>query len=234
MVLCAGGKKLGGIPVCLNRHPDGLLLAEKSIQGIFSENYDKILYVFTKDDDEDFGLSDIILSELGKKYPVEALVLPKKTDGPASTVYQTIKQSGLEGCFAVRDCLNGIKLKEDGDGNYVAGLDLSKYDGEVLFPRSKSFIIINEQYQVLDIIEKKFRSDVISVGLYGFGDVKDYCMAYEHLSDGTYPVEKLYVSHVISYLIGYDRAIFHCLDVLEHDDWGSEDTWNILKKKYGD
>ena len=42
IVLCAGGRLINGLPIFLNRHPDGKLLAEKAIEGILAESYNRI------------------------------------------------------------------------------------------------------------------------------------------------------------------------------------------------
>lgn len=232
IVLCAGSRMIEQKPLFLNRHPNGKLLAEKAIEGIFPELYDRIVYAILGETDEKYNAKSILLQELGERYPVEVAVLNEGTSGPADTVYKTIEYSNILGEFDVRDSLNCIKLEKRISGNFIAGLDLTKYEKEVFRVRTKSFIVINEQRQVLDVVEKKFRSDVISVGLYGFKNVNDFNLAYERLGDRNYPIKKLYLSNIISYLIGYKQRVFHCAEVLEHEDWGSPETWNTLQKKY--
>lgn len=84
----------------------------------------------------------------------------------------------------------------------------------------------------MDIVEKKLRSDIISVGLYGFKNTKDFLIAYMHLSDKHYPIEKLYPSHIISYLIGYRRSVFKCSEICNYEDFSSDEAWAVLQKKY--
>ena len=76
-----------------------------------------------------------------------------------------------------------IEITKNMNGNFVSGLDLTTYNQDVFKVRTKSFIVTNEQNQILDIIEKKFRSDIISVGLYGFKNTNDFIEAYRNLSD---------------------------------------------------
>jgi len=85
---------------------------------------------------------------------------------------------------------------------------------------------------VLDIIEKKFRSDDIAVGLYGFRKASDFIAAYTRLNDKNYPMSKLYVSHLISYLIGYKERVFNCIPVLKYEDWGSGTAWTQVQRQY--
>lgn len=230
LVLCAGSRKVNHLPVFLNRHPDGKLLAEKAIEGIFSETYQKIVYVITMSIDQEYDARKKLLSGIDRD--IEVICLLKETNGPADTVFQAIKQAGISGEFAVRDCLNSIEIEKNVYGNFISGLDLTTYNQDVYKVRTKSFIVVNEQNQILDIIEKRFRSDVISVGLYGFKNTDDFLMAYEKLSDPSYPIKKLYISNIISFLIGYSQRIFHCVPVNKHEDWGSLETWNLLQREY--
>lgn len=232
ILLCAGEKAINNIPVFLNRHPDGKILAEKAIEGIFVESFDEVIFTVLKSVNEKYQVEKILNTEISSHNNIRIFELDKPTSGPAESVYLTIKGANIEGEFAVRDSLNGITISNEFTGNYVAGLDLTKYEDDVFNVRSKSFIVTNEQGQVLDVIEKRFRSDIISVGLYGFKKTSDYIMAYEKLNDINYPISKMYLSNVISYLIGYKQRVFHCASVSFHEDWGSIETWSRIEKKY--
>lgn len=230
LVLCAGNERINHIPVCVNRHPDGRMLAEKAIEGIYSKTYQRIIYVVTESIDKEFNVKKSLLKEIHRN--IEVVCISEETNGPADTVYWAIKQAQIQGEFVVRDCSNSIEIENNIYGNFVSGLDLTTYSQDVYKVGTKSFIVVNEQNQVLDIIEKRFRSDVISLGLYGFKSADDFLMAYEKLNDPAYPISKLYLSNIISYLIGYDESIFHCVPVTHYEDWGSFETWNQIQRKY--
>ncbi|MCI8662887.1 MAG: hypothetical protein HFG69_06455 [Hungatella sp.] len=232
VVLCAGSRTVNGHPLFLLRHPDGKLIAEKVIEGIFPESYDRIVYVVLEETDQAFGAAARILNSVGRNYPVEVLQLPEKTGGPAETAYYAVKKVEIKGQLSIRDSHSYIALSEKMTGNCVAGLDLMKYEKTIDNLRSKSFIVLNEQKQILDVVEKRFCSDVISGGLYGFKQAADFVMAYEKLSNPDYPIQELYVSHIISYLIGYSRRVFHCASISEFEDWATPDSWMRIQKKY--
>lgn len=232
IVLCAGGRIINNQPVFLNRHPDGKLLAEKAIEGIYANSYDEIIFTILREVEEKYSVTKLLKTEIDKTHKIKLAILESSTMGPAESVYRTINMFNIEGEITVRDSLNGIKLQEEIRGNFVAGLDLTKYVEDIFNVRSKSFIVTNEQGQVLDIIEKRFRSDLISVGVYGFKKASDFLMAYENLNDYSYPIKKLYLSNIISYLIGYKQRIFHCIQTVFHEDWGFPETWNKLQNKY--
>ena len=232
LVLCAGNQMVDNRPLILSRHPDGKMIAEKVIEGVHPEDYDRIIYVMREEMNAQHNAEDRILKEIGKRYPIEIAKLKAKTSGPAETAYKAIQNCRIDGEIAVRDSHSFIQLGQNVHGNFVAGLDLIKQEETIDNLRSKSFIVVNKQQQILDIVEKRFCSDVISGGLYGFKDAEDFLSAFEKLNDDDYPIKKMYVSHIISYLIGYSKRIFHCADISSFEDWSAQNSWMRIQRKY--
>lgn len=231
IVPCVGRKIINGIPQYLNRHPNGQLLIERSIEGVFSEEYNRVLVVLLEEDVREYDAERVIAAEL-KNYPIEIVALNDMTSGPAETVYQAIKMADVSGAVVVKDADNYLKTEQIPLGNFVAGLELNTWERDVHNLRNKSFLVVNEQGNLLDIIEKQVRSDVICLGLYGFKNAGDFMKAYEHLNDASYPISKLYVSHIISYLIGYSGRVFRYVASLEYENWGDERLWKDLQRDY--
>lgn len=231
IVPCMGRKLANGIPQYLNRHPNGKLLIERSIEGVYTEQYEKVLIVLLAEDEERFHSKAIIYHEV-KKYPIEIVTLAEMTSGPAETVYEALRRTNITGAIVVKDADNYLRTEKVPQGNFVAGLDLNKWERDIHNLRNKSFLIVNEQGNLLDIIEKQVRSDVICLGLYGFKKAEDFIKAYEHLNDASYPITKLYVSHVISYLIGYSGRVFRYVPSLEYENWGDERLWKDMQRDY--
>lgn len=229
---CLGRKFINHIPQYLVRHPNGKILLERSLQGIFAENYDRILIVLLQEDIELYNAKDKILSELKNKYPLEIVVLQNMTGGPAETVYTVLKKCNVTGAVVVKDSDNYIKIENQMTGNFVAGLDLNDWERDVHNLRNKSFLVLNEQKNILDIIEKQIKSDVICLGLYGFKNANDFMYAYEKLNDESYPINKLYLSHIISYLIGYFGKVFRYISATEYENWGDERLWKDMQRDY--
>lgn len=231
IVPCMGRKLANGIPQYLNRHPNGKLLIERSIEGVYTDHYEKVLIVLLAEDEERFRSKSIIYHEV-KKYPIEIVTLDEMTSGPAETVYEALKRTKTIGAVVVKDADNYLRTENVPQGNFVAGLDLNKWERDIHNLRNKSFLIVNEQGNLLDIIEKQVRSDVICLGLYGFKKAEDFIKAYEHLNDASYPITKLYVSHVISYLIGYFGRVFHYIPSIAYENWGDERLWKDMQRDY--
>ncbi|MDD3141280.1 MAG: hypothetical protein PHX08_20245, partial [Lachnospiraceae bacterium] len=231
IVPCVGRKFANGMPQYLNRHPNGKLLIERSIEGVYIEDYQSVLIVLFEEDIKKYHAESIILNEV-KKYPIKIVSLSEMTSGPAETVYEAIKRMSITGEIVVKDADNYLKINEIPQRNFVAGLDLNIWEQDVHNLRNKSFLIVNEQGNLLDIIEKQVRSDVICLGMYGFKSAEDFVKAYEHLNDTSYPISKLYVSHIISYLIGYAGKVFHYVSSIEYENWGNERLWKDLQRDY--
>lgn len=231
IVPCMGRKMVNGIPQYLNRHPNGKRLIERSIEGIYTDQYKRVLIVLLAEDEEKYHAKLIISNEV-KGYPIEIIALDEMTSGPAETVYKAIIKANVTGEVVVKDADNYLKIKEIPQGNFVAGLDLNIWERDIHNLRNKSFLIVNEQGNLLDIIEKQVRSDVICLGLYGFKKAEDFVKAFEHLNDANYPITKLYVSHVISYLIGYLGRVFHYVSSREYENWGDERHWKDMQRDY--
>ena len=91
IVPCMGRKLANGIPQYLNRHPNGKLLIERSIEGVYTDQYEKVLIVLLAEDEERFHSKSIIYQEV-KKYPIEIVTLDEMTSGPAETVYEALRR----------------------------------------------------------------------------------------------------------------------------------------------
>ncbi len=230
IVPCIGRSLLDGKPKYLARHPKGKLLLEKCIEGLPLDIFDRIIFSVLKEDQELYNAVNIICETLNEN--VEIVFFDNETSGPAETIYETIKRANIEGSVVIKDCDNYLKVKNLEYKNFVAGLDLNEWKKDIHQLRNKSFLVINEQKQVLDIFEKQFKSDVISLGLYGFNDANDFILAYEKLNDISYPIKKLYVSHIISYLIGYVQRVFIYIPCLEYENWGNEKVWIDVQKSH--
>ena len=230
IVPCMGKKKIDGIPQYILQHPCGKMNLLRCVEGIWSEQYDKLLVVLGREDEEKFPVERIIRDAF-KSHPIEIVILDEDTSGPAETVYQAIKKANITGAIVIKDNDSYIQA-EVPEGNFVVGLDLNTWEKDIYNLRNKSFLLINEQKNILDIIEKRICSPVIGIGLYGFKHSSNFVKAYERLNDPNYPITGLYISHIISYLIGYSNKVFRYVNATEYENWGSDRLWRELKEEY--
>lgn len=181
-----------------------------------------------KEHDEKYGASDVLINKIpalmNENVPhITAVILPEKTKGPADTVYQVLKFTDDftdDGAFLVKDC-DSYFDHHIVKGNYICVSRIQDHD--VLRRLSaKSFVQVNDQGLVTDIIEKKVVSDTFCVGGYKFARRSEYMEAYEAIKNST---EEIFVSHVIQYMISQGKQ-FTVQPVSEYVDVGTIDEWN--------
>jgi len=233
IVPCAINRIIGGEPLGVKRHPLGRLVVHQCFYNLDLGRFDSIIIALNQKEEAAYGIREKICKELQDYDKVKVTILDEETSGPAETVYQTIAKENVTGSLVLKDSTNYIDISEDMYGkNFIAGINISSWPEDIHDIRRKSFIKVNEQAKVLDIIEKKVKSEIIGAGLYGFKDAKDYCEAYEKLNNSVHPLRSLYVSHIISYLIGVYGKVFHYLPVTEFEDWSSEKCWLDIQARY--
>ncbi|MBR5913842.1 MAG: hypothetical protein IKZ58_05730 [Selenomonadaceae bacterium] len=216
-------------------YPDGKIMLEKSIEGLDLNYFDKVIITIVKEHAEKFFadkiLEDIFHFQTSEKFHL--CILDDFTSCQAETIHKTLKLCDVTGDFAVKDSDNYIKISIPclEKRNFVTGINIETFPHEIRRLGSKSFITVNEQNVILDIIEKKIKSGNISVGLYGFDDAELFHGAYLHLNSTSVPHHEIYLSHIISYLIGIGQAIYQYLEAEDYEDWGTIQDWDIVLKK---
>lgn len=171
-----------------------------------------------KEHDEKYHAKDFIQHELGED--VNIVILDEPTRGPAETVYEIIKRSGLsQQEILIKDCDSFFDHEID-SGNYVCVSDIIKH--EVLKKlSSKSFVIANEQSIITNIIEKQVVSNTFCVGGYKFESAKAYTESYEEICQYT---GEIFVSDVIGRMIDKNH-LFTKKEVTNYFDVGTAQDW---------
>ena len=237
IVPCAGRSTRfpGMAPKWLLRYPDGKLMIEKSVEGLDLNSFDDVIITIVKEHAEKFSADKILENIFHFKTSTNfhLCILDNFTSCQAETVAETLELCGVKGDFAVKDSDNYIKVSVPpaGNGNFVTGINIETFPKEIRRLNSKSFLTVNEQGIILDIIEKKIKSQFISIGLYGFADSEMFCNAYRHLNSTSDPCKEIYLSHIISYLIGKGQAVYRYLEAEDYEDWGTVQDWNIVLDK---
>lgn len=230
IVPCCGRNFIGNLPRWLLPYPPNDILLGKCLKKLGIENYDRIIVSILQTDLNVCSIDDL------KKYvdeKVEFCVLEKETTGPADTIYETIVKSGVTGSIEIKDIDILFERPLITHRNFVTGIHLFDYDSDLKSVRNKSFITRNEQNSILDIIEKTIKSDIISMGLYGFSNAKSFCDAYMNLKENFLNQEKIYVSHVIAYLIGVNNKVFNYVEINDYISIEQEKDYEKLIKCKG-
>ncbi len=187
----------------------------------------------------DFDLSDIvitILQEHEQRYDavvglqrafgrkIEIVVLKEQTASQPATVAETLRNTGLDEPFLVKDSDNCFKLSELNQAyNYVSVASLNEFDQ--INPRNKSYVQVDENDVLTAIREKTVISDLFSVGGYFFRSPKEYLSMFERLqAERTKWQHELYISDVIGGLI-LQGSPFRARRVTNYEDWGTIQEW---------
>lgn len=227
-----GRKLFLGLPQWISEFPTGETLLESGLKNINLDIYDKIVVVILKKELTIPGSLEII-KRIELRYPTLCFFyLDILTNGPAETVYRVINQLKITGNLIVKDVDAVFSFDSSTFDNFIVGTNIIRYQSDIAHLLQKSFLILNEQRQILDVIEKKIKSEFISMGMYGFRDARLFKKAFEQLSDVSYPIKKIYISHIISYLIGRYGESFSYSELKEFCSFDSEHDWIKMLKKY--
>ena len=189
-----------------------------------------LIVTILKEHDEKFDARAALRSAFGGK--VEVVVLDKPTANQPETVSNTLRITGLDEPFLVKDSDNCFALTNiDRPHNYVCCESLNSF--EAINPRNKSYIRTDESGVIMAIREKQVISDLFSVGGYFFVSPQRYLDTYEDLTSMQDEVlGELYTSDIIARMIlGGDP--FSSVRVSEYEDWGTLKEWRSKLQKTG-
>lgn len=218
-------------PKWMLTHPDGKLMIEKALGGLDIDSFDRIIITIVKYHAEKYE-ADVILSQVFKDVPkVELCILDDFTSSASETIYSTINEMDIKGSFVVKDSDNNVGVElPDNISNSIVGYDLYKHPDVSNIP-SKSFLIVNKQGIIDDIIEKRVVSNIICLGVYLFEDAEIFKYAYEDLLSKNISGE-LYVSHIISYILSKKNKSFLYIEANDYEDWGTISEWEQVQNQY--
>lgn len=201
---------------------DGIIVCIKSILGLDLSQFANIYFTILKKHDDAFFVSESLYMQckrLGLKN-VKVVVLENPTCDQAETVYQTILSEHISGGIYIKDADSYFKSQEP-MRNGVAICPIE--DLEILSPKDKSYVAVDDMYYITNIIEKAVVGHYISAGGYAFENACDFCTYYERLRG----YGRLYLSHII-YAMLLDKKAFRPFIVSDYKDWG---TKNMLTGK---
>jgi hypothetical protein len=219
-------------PKWLLTHPDGELMLQKAIAAIDLNQFDQVYIIIVKQHDREYDAS-LILRQVFPQEKIKIHILDDFTSCVGETIYLALKNNKINGEIVIKDSDNYVKADYSKRGNYVVGLDITNKDISRL--SAKSFIKINENNIITDIIEKKVQSNIISLGIYGFESAELFTGAYTSLKNEDFISTvggEIYVSHIIAYLIGMGKTFFSYYEAQEFEDWGTLEDWIKVQQKH--
>ena len=215
-------------PKWMLTHPDGDLMIKKAVESIRGVSLKDVIITILKEHEEKYDIIRGLRENIGND--INVVVLDEPTKSQSETVYETIKRAGIKESFIVKDSDNIFSLEGPGEKfNYICYSNLQEYSE--INPSNKSYIVMNEQGIINEIVEKKIVSQTFNVGGYYFVDVKQFMDAYETLSSRLAGTE-LYLSSIVEYLILNRGAVFFGKKISDYCDWGTLQDWQKYRAKF--
>lgn len=205
---------------------DGELMIEKSLTPYLGKH--PIWIGILQEHETKYGVLEIFNSIFGEM--VNVVVIPEFTRGPADTVLQIIKNGkiNLESSILIKDCdsffTHPTKLT---NGNHIY-VDSLTNNPEIRAAANKSYVNVNDQMIVNNIIEKKIVSEWFCVGGYQFSTARVYVDICENLLNQI--KTEIYVSAVIDYMLSFG-IVFSAKTVKNWVDVGTKDDWHKYNNK---
>lgn len=234
LIIPMGGKSSrfpGMRPKWMLTHPStGNLMCVESIQGINLDFFDTIYFVILKQHDELYSASRAIIKSLEKTKSaysiidkVKITILDNPTESQSETVYEAISKENINGFIYVKDSDGYFECQIDSEENQVTYFDLNNIDE--INARSKSYIELDSNGVIINMVEKRVISSSFCVGGYGFNSSIEFCNYYNRIK--VLPGE-CYISNVIFEMI-LEGEKFIGNESSGFLDWGTIKSWNDYK-----
>lgn len=191
----------------------GIMLCLKAITGINYKDFDNIYFTLLRKHVEAFNVDSILRLQF-KRLGIDKadiVILDEPTVSQPETVAKTIEAKGLGGSIFIKDAdnfFNATIYPENG----VAVFPLENL--EIVDPRNKSYVAVDDMQYVTNIIEKRIISNLFSAGGYSFANCETFMNIfnkYKHLGN-------LYLSHLI-YALLLEGENFRPIKVTDYVDF---------------
>ena len=204
------------------------LMVTEAISGLNLDFFDNIYFICLQQHEDKYSFMKGFVAELddaGLRAKSNIVLLPEQTDSQSETVYTFLSGYELDGFIFIKDS-DGFYRCDVEERNQVAYFDLNDMDD--INARTKSYVDLDVNDVVTNIVEKKVISSTFSSGGYGFADAKEFCKTFEKLQDMD---GECYISHIIFEMM-LSGSTFYGTKTTDFKDWGTLDAWNKYKSQY--
>ena len=216
-------------PKWMLSHPmTNRLMVTEAISGLNLDFFDNIYFLCLQEHEDKYSFMKGFVAELddaGLRAKSNIVLLPEQTDSQSETVYTFLSGYELDGFIFIKDS-DGFYRCDVEERNQVAYFDLNDMDD--INARTKSYVDLDVNDVVTNIVEKKVISSTFSSGGYGFADAKEFCKTFEKLQDMD---GECYISHIIFEMM-LSGSTFYGTKTTDFKDWGTLDAWNKYKSQY--
>ena len=203
-------------------------MVTEAISGLNLDFFDNIYFICLQQHEDKYSFMKGFVSELddaGLREKSNIVLLPEQTESQSETVYTFLSGYELDGFIFIKDS-DGFYQCDVEEKNQVAYFDLNDMDD--INARTKSYVDLDVNNVVTNIVEKKVISSTFSSGGYGFASAKEFCKTFEKLQDMD---GECYISHIIFEMM-LSGSTFYGTKTTDFKDWGTLDAWIKYKSQY--
>lgn len=207
--------------------PDGLLAIQKAAASVSGAHVIRRVIAIRAEHDEKHQASLVIRRAFGEQ--IDIVRIDRDTNGPAETVAEIIQQANIRGPILIKDADSFFDPITPCNGSFIVSCDLRQ---NLDFARvgAKSFVVLNEQGNAVDIREKSVCSNNVSVGLYAFSEAEDFLRWYDSAKNMTQGGE-IFISQVISEAFRHNE-VFKSIAADNVIDVGTLEDWQGFTSRY--
>jgi hypothetical protein len=201
----------------------------EAIKGLNLEFFDEIYFVFLAVHKSQYDFLkgfNASLNEMGILHKTQLVFLESETRSQSETVYEAIVQKDIKGYVFIKDSDGYFNCTLEDELNIVAYEKLDNI--QFINPMSKSYVELDDNGYLTNIVEKQVVSSNFCVGGYGFeshNDFKNYYLEVNRFN------QEAYISDVI-FLMLLKNTKFKSILTSKFQDWGTLDEWNKYKRKF--
>lgn len=196
----------------------------KSIEGLklsYIDTFSRIYFIILSKHEEKYHVSQKIMLSVKNSMlnGIECVFtfLDKPTSSQAETIYTEIKKYDIKGPIFIKDADNMCILNSNLKKNSVLVYPLE--NTPIVDPQHKSYVAIDDQNFVVNIIEKKVVSNLFNCGGYSFNSALDFIEAYEAVQMFEDITSHMYISHIIYWLILNKKLKFRPIEAVGYEDF---------------
>ena len=194
----------------------------KALEGIDLSMFTKIYFVMLYEHELKYHIAEkITVARKFNKKLLDTEVIFKFLDIPTSsqaeTIYNTIVEYDIKGPIFIKDADNTCTCEGQIKGNTVLVYPLE--NTPIVDPQHKSYVNVDDQNFVVNIIEKRVVSNLFNCGGYSFTDAALFKTAYEALLGYEDITNHMYISHIIYWLILNKKVKFRPVEATYYEDF---------------
>lgn len=214
-------------PKWMLTHPRGNMMIVEALKGLDLAEVDNIYIIALQEHADAYNVEHALntqLASLGILDKVQFVFLKEPTRHQPETVAKAIEQAKIKGGIYIKDSDNYF-VDTPVVGNQIACYDLHHL--EKVNARCKSYIEVDKNGFLTNIVEKKIVSSLFCSGGYSFASASEYMNHYNKLAGNG----DLYISHIVYSMILDDQR-FVCSNVKDYIDWGTLKEWRDYTRQY--